>query len=301
MANKLDIFNPFHSVSQEDFIVSDYRKAVLEFTKNAEQNPLQYQLIILAAGKGSRMKIDYPKIMYELPYPGRKSSILDNMLDGIRHLKTSVDISDTYLVVDRDSKHFFDSLTFEDDIEILALNKSQIRGTAVCISAIKELLDPSKQVIILWGDLALWRTCDLNIVLKIHEAAESSLTFATRIKHQPYVAFLRSDKGQPFSVIHSNEVERYQGTAEQDCLSFVCSHQSLSYIDELINLAPPFKEVDFIHYIPHLVSKGLKVLPIPIVETDTIFGLNTPKRAEEVSEFLSRYSSKEYSDFFLKT
>ena len=64
-------------------------------------------------------------------------------------------------------------------------------------------------------------------------------------------------------------------------------------------MSQPKGEIDFVHFIPYLSSKGLSVVAMPIVQPDTVFGLNTPKRAKEINNVLSRYSNDAYIEFFM--
>ena len=299
--SQLDIINPFNSSGILNFNIETFRKNLTRYIQLHDSiKDFEYQVVILAAGKGSRMQINHPKVMYELAYPGGRKSLLQNMLDGIENLKTVVDIDKTFIVINNSMQNSFQEFNGKDGIEIVGLDESYIKGTAVCMQAIKHLLDPQKQIILLWGDLALWRVADLQITIKTHEILESTITFPTRLKKDPYVAFLRSPNGEPSSIIHSNESNSFKGFAEQDCLKFVCDHKSLSHIDDFINFKSELAEVDFVHLIPYLTERKYSVTPIPISDFEIVYGLNTPKRAKVIEDILKKYTKDEYNDLFMQ-
>jgi bifunctional N-acetylglucosamine-1-phosphate-uridyltransferase/glucosamine-1-phosphate-acetyltransferase GlmU-like protein len=299
--SELDIINPFKSSGISSFSIDIFRKNLIKYIQSHHNNnDSKYQVVILAAGKGSRMKIDHPKVMYELAYPGGRKSLLQNMLDGIESLKTVVDIDETFIVINNSMQNSFQEFNGKNGTKIVGLDESYIKGTAVCLKAIKNILDPQKKIILLWGDLALWRVSDLQITIKTHEILESAITFPTRLKKNPYVAFLRSINGEPSSIIHSNESNSFKGLAEQDCLKFVCDHNSLSHIDDFIDSKLESGEVDFVHLIPYLTERKYSVIPLPISDYEMVYGLNTPKRAKVIEDILKKYTKNAYNDFFME-
>lgn len=290
--------NPFNDKRLEDFQPEVFSSTLKKLPTLATKENKKYQIVILGAGKGTRLGVSYPKILHKLNYPTGSMSLLQNTLNNIKSLERVVEISKIFLVIDREKKPFFEHKIQEENLNIIGLESDDIRGTAISINAVKSFINPDYETIFLWGDLALWRVADMATVINLHSRVESCLAFSTRLKKSPYVAFLRSKEGVITSVIHANEMKRYQGLAEQDCLSFVCSSKALTFLKEFIESCKSSGEVDFVHFIPYLTSQGLPVLGVPIVQEGTVYGLNTLERANEINKTLSHYTKTSYIEYF---
>ena len=305
MFNKLDILSPFRECGPESFDAEIYRNHLQKYIINIDCPKVSYQVVILAAGKGARMSLDYPKVLYKLNYPGGKSSILENTIKMVNCLRGSIEISQVHLIIDEKSRGYYKNQDFLNLINIICLDDSEIQGTAICIRAIKKILDVNKDVIFIWGDLALGRLSDIDLAIKCQALTNSTIAFPTRLISSPYVAFLRNLEGKFIKVVHSNETERWSGMAEQDCLSFVCKYDSLlrldDFINEFLNNQKSHQiEVDFIHFLPYLASKGFDVIGIPIVQPGLLYGLNTYARAMQINKVLGNYSEIEYEEYFIR-
>ncbi len=148
----MNISNPFIKKALDKFSVVEYKKSLIESLNPNLKETKDYQVIILAAGKGSRMNIDYPKTLHKLPYPRGEVCIFQNLLEGLDNLKSQTTIKDIKVVINKESKGFFQSLEESVKFKIIELNESQIRGTAVCINEIKKDIKKNQEIIILWGD-----------------------------------------------------------------------------------------------------------------------------------------------------
>ena len=63
------IYNPFPSNTVNDFNILNYKREVIgEFLDDQFASKEQYQIVIMAAGRGSRMDLKYPKCFYNLNF-----------------------------------------------------------------------------------------------------------------------------------------------------------------------------------------------------------------------------------------
>ena len=290
------ILNPF----EYDFNLSSYKKYIIDLCSNHKvDNKKKYQIVIMAAGKGSRMNLSYPKPLFEINYPNGKKTVIANLLHVIR--EAIPNISKINIAINSIDKDYFQD--FKDpnnNIEILELNDSQIKGTAVCLDAIKDCLSDKYDIILFWGDLAIIRSSYIFYSILLHEKYKSFITIPTRYKKDPYVGFIRDNFGKFIKIFHSNEAEQYVGWAEQDCLSFILKKEALSLLPEFIKKEKNKgkEEIDFVSFIPFCNIKN-NILGIPFADYKNVSGVNNKEKAKIIEKYLENMSSTKYKDKFL--
>tara|TARA_B100001250_G_scaffold413928_1_gene449813 strand:+ start:3289 stop:4203 length:915 start_codon:yes stop_codon:yes gene_type:complete len=290
------ILNPF----EYDFDLSSYKKYIIDLCSNYKvDDKKRYQIVVMAAGKGSRMNLNYPKPLFKINYPNGKKTLLKNLLDVIEEAIPNV--SKINIAINSIDRDYFEDLKDRNNmIEILELNDSQIKGTAVCLDAIKDSLSDKDDIILFWGDLAITRSSYIFYSILLHEKYESSITMPTRYKKDPYVGFIRGNFGKFIKVFHSNEAEQYIGWAEQDCLSFILKKEVLSVLPEFIKNEKNKgkEEIDFVSFIPFCNVKN-NILGIPFADYKNVSGINNKDKAKKIEQYLENMSSAKYEDKFL--
>ena len=205
--SKEDLFpelqDPFKDFANHNFSFNKFKQNIYKKSAKLLKKEKTYQAVIMAAGKGSRMDINYPKTLYEFKYPSGNQSILSNTLNLIKTLPNNV--SKILVIVREEDLPFFNQLQKKTNVEFIALRQNQIRGTANCLLSIKEFLNKELDILMFWGDLVLIPKSDVTLSIDIHNVLENYLTFPTRYKLDPYVAFLRNRKGKINKIAHTNE------------------------------------------------------------------------------------------------
>jgi bifunctional N-acetylglucosamine-1-phosphate-uridyltransferase/glucosamine-1-phosphate-acetyltransferase GlmU-like protein len=296
------ILNPFKKFSKENFLVHDFINYCKSYLDSQEIKSKKYQAVIMAAGKGSRMNITYPKCLHEFNYPTGRSSIIANTILLIEKLDRNIE--KIYIIINTNDYRVFKDKIKHDNVKFITLDNENIKGTAHCLNYASSYFTPNIDILLFWGDLALMPLSNLSISIKMHEKIDSSITLPTRYKSNPYVAFLRNNSGMIQNIVHSNETKRLLGWAEQDCLFFILKFSLLDLIQDFISIysknSPDKKnDIDFVHYIKFISSKHLRVLPLPIASDSQVKGMNTPKSAIDIQEILNKYDVKKYNQLFL--
>ena len=137
------IKNPFNTISIKSFN-RDAFKALLN--KRLSQHSIKIkknkiQVVILAAGKGSRMRIDYPKSLFKLKYPNGSFNLLDNTLNNLDLINASIEITKINIVINETELDFFKSYKKIKKVSLITLHPSKINGTALCIKEVLPLLN----------------------------------------------------------------------------------------------------------------------------------------------------------------
>lgn len=292
-------------VDAEKFDLTYYQKYLEKLNSIIELNNLKlkrrYQVVIMAAGKGTRMNLNYPKPLFKLKYPYGTNTLIGNIIYTLEKIK--FEISSCNIVINEDDERFFSGLELSRaKIKLIKLGENQIRGTGNCLYESFKFLNRAEDIILIWGDLAIFPKYILNASALINENFESEIVFPTKIRMSPYVSFLRSEAGEIDKVLHSNEGSRHDGFAEQDCSCFVLGSNSFHEFEHFIKNRrdDSNSDVDFVHFIPYLNSINRRVIGLPIVSEMDVSGINTVDKSREVQSILDNYSERNYSKFYLE-
>ena len=110
--SKEDLFpelqDPFKDFANHNFSFNKFKQNVYKKSAKLLKKEKTYQAVIMAAGKGSRMDINYPKTLYEFKYPSGNRSILSNTLNLIKTLPNNV--SKILVIVREEDLPFFNQL-----------------------------------------------------------------------------------------------------------------------------------------------------------------------------------------------
>lgn len=288
--------NPFLHKKENEFSNKEFRNDLMNIFSTSKLN-FKYQVVILAAGKGSRMNIKYPKNLYSFNYPNGRKTLLRNNLDQLKELEKNIE--KIYIVIRDEDKEFYKNFEELNSIRFITLKEKQIRGTAVCLDNIKNQIKGIENILLFWGDLALIPLKDIFISMCIFESARTDFLFPTRYKMNPYVSFVRDKNGNIKDVIHANEGGETPKWGEQDCLFFILKTKILEQLKVFLDSKPIDRELDFVHFIPHLQSNNFNIAGIPISEDNNIFGLNDKHAATTIQNKLRSLSYQNYQKEFL--
>lgn len=143
--------------------------------------------VILAAGKGTRMNSERPKVLHELC--GR--SMLRHVIDAAREAGASRIL----VVVGHDRDRVLEA--FPDDDLVWVVQEPQA-GTGHALAVAREAVgDAAQTLLLLYGDVPLIRAAGLRDLLEAHRESGNRLTVVTTHVDNPtgYGRILRDDAG----------------------------------------------------------------------------------------------------------
>ena len=129
------------------------------------KNSMNIDVVVLAAGQGSRMKSDLPKVLH--PIAGK--SMLAHVLDCAR----SVEANNLHVVVGHGSEVVKTCFNTATDIQ-WALQTEQ-KGTGHAVKMALDNLAPSGVTLILYGDVPLIQSNTLQQLIKLASPSQMSL------------------------------------------------------------------------------------------------------------------------------
>lgn len=134
----------------------------------------EYTAIILAAGKGTRMKSELPKVMHKLA----GKPLIDHVLDTVE----KIGISEVLTIVGHGREVVTEHILGRSQIVI----QNDQLGTGHALLQAVPFLKKDKGVLVLSGDQPLLTSANLNSLMKLHEKSKASATVLTAHMDNPY-------------------------------------------------------------------------------------------------------------------
>lgn len=163
--------------------------------------------IILAAGQGTRMKSDLPKVLHKIC----GKSLIQHVLDHC----TDASIRQKYVVVGHKYQEIQKALG--DSVEYV-LQEEQL-GTGHAIMQAKDVLEKNLEsnIIVLMGDAPLISSQTLDKFIKLHEENENSVTVLTATTKNPhgYGRIVKDQCGNLLKIVEQKDATEEEKQIEE--------------------------------------------------------------------------------------
>jgi UDP-N-acetylglucosamine diphosphorylase/glucosamine-1-phosphate N-acetyltransferase len=237
-------------------------------------------VIILAAGKGSRMQTTLAKVLI----PIAEKPILEYVLDVAEKLHPTR----TIVVVGHQADQVQE--TFSKRGLEFVLQKEQL-GTGHAARQTEQTLNDFKgNVLVLCGDMPLIKAGTLERLLQQHKevAAKCSvLTLKSKAKHD-FGRIIRDTDGSILKIVEHRDASAQEKIVDEFNSGVYCFDKDLFfkalYCLSDDNVQEEYYLTDTLEY---AMKNGYPVASVQIEDTDEIFGINSPeelKRAEKLLE-----------------
>ena len=245
-------------------------------------------LIIPAAGRGSRLQSDIPKVLY--PIAGRP--LIDHLFD------LYANVADRFFLVL--SPQFADLVgrhcAAREDLRDRIVQVLQPRPDGMLpaiLSAAALLRDrPPESVWITWCDQVAVRPGTIRRLVELTQQRPAhDLVFPTVHKSDPYIHFDRDAGGKIVAVRHRREGDPMPEIGEGDSGLFALSRQAwLEYLPAFAAGAAEGAatgERNFLPFIPWMAKRGTVVTYAVEHEVEAM-GVNTISDARSIEEYFTR-------------
>jgi bifunctional UDP-N-acetylglucosamine pyrophosphorylase / glucosamine-1-phosphate N-acetyltransferase len=248
-------------------------------------SPENWTVIIPAAGIGSRLGYNKPKILY----PILAKPILYWLFEALEGL-----VENVILVL---------SPKGQVEVERFLKNSSKTnysmvvqdspQGMAAAIHLCHDNVSTSN-VMVLWGDQVTVKSETLQACLHTHENRESAkVTLPTVKKKHPYIHFERDRDGKIIKVLEAREAPIPYSTGESDCGVFFFNTKILFEMldrarEKKSGIGGATKEFNLLPLIPYFDQQIRDVVSIRIKNEEEAFGINTTEEAKLVAQILSK-------------
>lgn len=224
-------------------------------------------VLIMAAGKGKRMKSDLPKVLHNLA----GKPILNYVFDTINHFEVKRKI----IIVGYKSEKIRELIG--DKIEY-AEQKEQL-GTAHAVLQTKELLSDFKgNVLILSGDVPFLTVKTLKRLLKYHQSNNFCCTLMSAILKNPqgYGRIIRDKEGKMEGIIEEVDLPVDKKLITEINTGIYCFDKEKLF-QALEKIVPENKQGEYYltDIVKILLKEGLDVGSIIAKDNSEILGINT--------------------------
>ncbi len=238
--------------------------------------------IIMAAGKGTRMKSDLPKVMH----PACGHPMVRWVVDAAK----AAGVNATTLIIGHGAELV--RAAFERDASIsFAMQMPQL-GTGHAVDQARSHFMPARandDVFVLCGDGPLIRPKTLATLLETHRRTGASATLATSVIDDPtgYGRIERDAKGDFLRIVEQKDATPAQLALREVNPSYYCFRVgdlfgALSKVDNK-NASGEYYITDVFEL---LLKEGKRVAVVDAVPAEDVLSVNTPEQLAEVDRIL---------------
>lgn len=235
--------------------------------------------VILAAGRGTRMKSETPKVMHALLGRPMISYVVDTVC------KAGVD--DIILVAGFGSEQVKE---FFKDTKIKTVLQKKLLGSADAVNTAKINIKKSKNnILIVYGDTPLIKKETLQRLAEKHKTSGASLTLLTATLKNPtgYGRIIRNTDGKILKIAEEDEARSYKKEIKEINVG-TCLFKAEDLFGALKEIKPNNvkKEYYLTDAVKILSDKGKAVESVAIEDNSEMIGVNSRAELAEVADIL---------------
>ena len=240
--------------------------------------------IILAAGKGTRMKSDTPKVLHTI----FDKTLLGYVIEAVN--KTSL-VDENFIIVGHQAERVEDYIKQNYDNAKTVVQSPQL-GTGHAVSMVLPYLNGYKgEVIILCGDTPLVTEDTLKDFINAHYESGADLTVMSAIFDNPtnYGRIVRNSDESLNSIVEEKDATLEQKSIKEVNAGIYCFNWE--------KISPAFNELTSNnaqgeYYLTDIIKwanqKGLKVGANVLKNNEEIYGINSKAHLAEASRMLNK-------------
>lgn len=237
--------------------------------------------VILAAGKGTRMNSDLPKVVH--------TCLEQPMVHYVIKAAKDAGAYDVCVIVGYKGKEVKDAIC---DVVEFAEQKEQL-GTGHAVKCAKDFIGTEGDTIVLCGDTPLITGKTLTNLVELHRKEANGVTVLSAILEDAtgYGRIIRDASGAFEKIVeHKDATEEERQVKEINSGMYIFNSEALSTSLELLSNDNASGEYYLTDTIALIKKIGLKVSAMPLTgeAVDEIRGVNTIEQLKEAEEIMRR-------------
>jgi bifunctional N-acetylglucosamine-1-phosphate-uridyltransferase/glucosamine-1-phosphate-acetyltransferase GlmU-like protein len=236
---------------------------------------MKYCGVIPAAGRGSRLGIDVPKILAPV---GKTATIWSILKDKLKPF-----VEEIHVVVSPAGKPFFDqALAGDADRAMISTGIQPLpRGMGDAIFGGADVWGKAQAILVIWGDQVHVSAETIAASLALHGGAQKRMVIPVVALDEPYVEYVFDRNGRLTDILQSREGDICRPGGFGDVGTFVLSTKGLkeiwdAYVAEAA-VGASTGEQNFLPFLVHLSQIGWDVRRHPVSDPWEARGINTPE------------------------
>ena len=240
--------------------------------------------IILAAGKGTRMKSDTPKVLHQI----FSKTLLGYVIDAVNNTEIA---DENYVIVGHQAEKVEEFIKLNYTNTKTVLQSPQL-GTGHAVSMVCPYLENyDGEVIILCGDTPLITSDTLKTFIEAHKKLNSDITVMSAIFENPanYGRIVRNNDGSLNSIVEEKDATVEQKSIKEInagiyCLNWSKVKQSFSQL-KTNNAQGEYYLTDIIQWGN---ENGLRVNAHILERNEEIYGINSKLNLAEATKIMNK-------------
>lgn len=238
--------------------------------------------VILAAGKGTRMKSDLPKVLH----PVLDRPMLAYVFDACR----AAGVETIYAVIGHGAEQV--KTAFADAEDVVWVLQAEQNGTGHAVLCCAEhLADVQAETLVLCGDGPLIRSQTLKTLLDTHAAEAAAVTLATTILEDPtgYGRIDRDAQGAIQGIVEHNDCTPEQLVIQEVNPSYYCfDNARLFQVLQRVKPNNAKHEIYLTDAVRLTIEDGRKVVAVTAVAPEEALSINSVEQLAEVEAIAAR-------------
>ena len=237
----------------------------------------KFKAVILAAGKGTRMKSDLPKVLHKVCDKPMVHYSIEAAKDA--------GATDVIVIVGYQGQ-----LVKREVVDVVKfVEQREQLGTGHAVKCAQDLIGESGDVLVLCGDTPLITGDTLKKLYDLHKHESNGVTVLSAIMDDPtgYGRIIRDADGKFLKIVeHKDCTEEELAVNEINSGMYVFNAEALSASLSMLNNDNAQGEYYLTDTIGIIKSAGLKINALPVEDINEILGVNTLEQLAEAEEIM---------------